>query len=195
MGFRNPWGALTTVASAPQAAAILRKVDLMTPKSLWALLAGVVIAGCGYGFQGAGSLPGDAQTVFAQLLTNRTSETGLENVFTGALIEELTRNQRAAGEDRADALLSGEIVSVGTDTISRTGATTSVERRVRATLNLELTDRSGVVIWKVRNISANAAFPVDSDSKAVTDQNRREALTQVAQRMAESVYSRMTDDF
>ena len=167
----------------------------MMSKSLWALLAGVMIAGCGYGFQRAGSLPEDAQSVFVQLLTNRTSETGIENVFTGALIEELTRNQQAAAEDRADTVLSGEIVSVSTDTISRTGATTSVERRVRATLNLELTDRSGVVVWKARNISGNAAFPVDSDSKAVTDQNRREALTQLARQMAESVYSRMTDDF
>jgi outer membrane lipopolysaccharide assembly protein LptE/RlpB len=167
----------------------------MIANKLWVLLAGVVIAGCGYGFQGAGSLPGDAQTVFVQLLTNRTSETGMENVFTGALIEELTRNQQAAGEDRADALLSGEIVSISTDTIARTGATTSVERRVRTTLNLELTDRAGEVIWKARNISASEAFPVDSDSQAITDQNQREALTRLAQRVAESVYSRMTDDF
>ncbi|MGD8542140.1 MAG: LptE family protein [Desulfobacteraceae bacterium] len=167
----------------------------MIANKLWVLLAGVVIAGCGYGFQGAGSLPGDAQTVFVQLLTNRTSETGMENVFTGALIEELTRNQQAAGEDRADARLSGEIVSISTDTIARTGATTSVERRVRTTLNLELTDRAGEVIWKARNISASEAFPVDSDSQAITDQNQREALTRLAQRVAESVYSRMTDDF
>ena len=167
----------------------------MISNRLWVLLAGVIIAGCGYGFQGAGSLPGDAQTVFVQLLTNRTSETGMENVFTGALIEELTRNQRAAGEGRADALLSGEIASISTDTIARTGATTSVERRVRATLNLELTDRAGVVIWKARNISASEAFSVDSDSQAITNQSQREALTRLAQRVAESVYSRMTDDF
>ncbi|HSM73617.1 MAG TPA: LptE family protein [Desulfobacterales bacterium] len=167
----------------------------MISNRLWVLLAGVMIAGCGYGFQGTGSLPADAQTVFVQLLTNRTSETGMENVFTGALIEELTRNQQAAGEDRADALLSGEIVSISTDTLARSGATTSVERRVRATLNLELTDRAGVVIWKAHNISASEAFPVDSDSQAITNQNQREALTRLAQRVAESVYSRMTDDF
>jgi outer membrane lipopolysaccharide assembly protein LptE/RlpB len=167
----------------------------MVQNSLSALLAGVMIVGCGYHFQGTGSLPGNTETVFVQVINNRTSETGIENVFTAALIDELTRNQRAAGQDRADALLSGEIASVSTVTISRTGSTTSVERRVRATLNLALTDRSGVVIWKARNISATEAFPVDADSKARTDQNRREALTQLAQRMAENIYNRMTDDF
>jgi outer membrane lipopolysaccharide assembly protein LptE/RlpB len=167
----------------------------MGPNSLSVLVASVMIVGCGYQFQGAGSLPGKTESVFVQVLTNRSSEVGIESVFTAALIDELTRNQRAAGQDSADALLGGEIASVSTDTISRTGSTTSVERRVRATLNLELTDRSGEVIWKARNISGTEAFPVDTGSSALTDQNRREALAQLAQRMAENIYSRMTDDF
>lgn len=167
----------------------------MMRMTLSALAAALLVAGCGYQFQGTGSLPGSTETVFVRLLKNRTSETGIENVFTSSLIYELTRNQRAADEERADALLTGEIASVSTDTISRTGTTTSVERRVRATVNLELADRDGAVIWKARGISANEAYAVDSDSKARTDQNRREALTKLAQRMAENIYSRMTDDF
>jgi outer membrane lipopolysaccharide assembly protein LptE/RlpB len=176
-------------------AAHLEEGNLMMRNGLSVLLAGVMIVGCGYQFQGTGTLPGNTETVFVQMLRNRTSETGIEIAFTAALIDELTRNQRAAAQERADARLSGEIASVSTDTIARTGSTTSAERRVRATLNLELTDRSGVLIWKARNVSANAAFLVDADSKAITDQNRREALTELAQRVAESIYSRMTDDF
>lgn len=151
---------------------------------------------CGYRFVGSGSFPAGIKSVCIPILENRTSETGVENILTNDLIYELTRDKKVSltSRDQADALLSGVIKSMSIGTISRTGTHSSLERRVRVTVDLKLTSPDGRVIWSARGVSANEAYDVMPD-KLATEQNRRNAISVLSKRLAERVYGRITDDF
>ena len=49
---------------------------------------------CGYRFAGTGNLPAGVESIFIEVLENRTAETGIENTFTNELIYEFTRTTR-----------------------------------------------------------------------------------------------------
>ena len=151
---------------------------------------------CGYRFVGSGSFPAGIKSVCIPILENRTSETGMENILTNDLIYELTRDKKVSltSRDQADALLSGVIKSMSIETISRTGTHSSLERRVKVTVDLKLTSPDGRVIWSARGVSANEAYDVMPD-KLATQQNRRNAISVLSKRLAERVYGRITDDF
>ncbi len=124
--------------------------------------AAVMAAGCGYRFAGSGGFPAGVKTVFIALLDNRTTETGIEKVFTDDLIDEFIRRNEegvAADPEGADAVLSGTIAYMSVETISRTGASTTDERRVTMTVTLKLSDRKKRVVWS-SSVSENEAYPV-----------------------------------
>jgi hypothetical protein len=151
---------------------------------------------CGYRFAGSGSFPAGIESVCISVLENRTSETGMENTLTNALIYEVTRDKKITltSRDKADALLSGVIESMSIETISRTGTHSSLERRVRVVVDLKLTGSDGRVIWSASGVSANEAYDVMSD-KPATEQNRRNAISALSKRLAEKVYNRIIADF
>jgi outer membrane lipopolysaccharide assembly protein LptE/RlpB len=156
----------------------------------------VLFPSCGYKFVGSGSFPAGVESVCISILENRTSETGMENVLTNDLIYEVTRGSKVAltSRDKADALLSGVIKSMSIQTISRTGTHSSLERRVRVAVDLKLTSPDGRVIWSARGVSANEAYDVAPD-KLVTEQHRRDAISVLSKRLAETVYNRIIADF
>ena len=159
---------------------------------LWFL---AFLSACGYRFAGGGTLPSGIKSVCVTILANRTSETGVENTFTNDLIYEFTRNGKIASIDKADALLSGVVKSMSIETISRSGAHTSIERRVTVTLDLKLTDNDGRIIWSVKGVSGNEAYKVVSDNKLSTEQNRRNAISTLSERLAEKIYNSLTENF
>lgn len=151
------------------------------------------LSACGYKFAGGGTLPSGINSVCVTILENRTSEIGVENTFTNDLIYEFTRNGKFASIDKADALLSGVVKSMSIETISHSGAQTSLERRVKFTLDLKLTDQNGRILWS-KGISDNEAYDVVSD-KLSTEQNRHNAISTLSTRLAEKVYNSLTADF
>ena len=153
------------------------------------------LSACKYKFAGGGTLPSGINSVCVTILENRTSETGVENTFTNNLIYEFTRNGKFASIDKADAILSGVVKSMSIETISRSGAHTSIERRVTITLDLKLTDNDGRIIWSAKGVSGNEAYKVVSDNKLSTEQNRRSAISTLSKRLAEKVYNSLTEDF
>ena len=158
---------------------------------LWFL---AFLSACGYRFAGGGTLPSGIKSVCVTILENRTSEIGVENTFTNDLIYEFTRNGKFASIDKADALLSGVVKSMSIETISHSGAHTSIERRVTITLDLKLTDKGGRIIWSAKGVSGNEAYDVAPD-KLSTEQNRRSAISTLSERLAEKVYNSLTEDF
>lgn len=145
---------------------------------------------------GSGQLPGDAKTIAVTVFTNRSLESGLETTVTNAMIDELTRRRQdmVVPADQADVILSGTIDGLTTETLSRSAALTAVERRLVITASMTLRDRDGNVLWQGRRLRAEQAYPV-SRNRAATETSRRLAIGQVAQRMAEYVYERLTDAF
>jgi len=105
------------------------------------LLAAVLgcAAGCGYGFTAGGpGLPKGIHQVFAPVVVNRTSEPGLEAVFTDALREQLARAGTLGGEG-SEARLEGELLSVSAAVAQLApGTSGALTYRVAATLRVRL---------------------------------------------------------
>ncbi|MFZ1983062.1 MAG: LptE family protein [Desulfatitalea sp.] len=155
-----------------------------------------LLCGCGYQLAGKGELPGKVDTIAVSMLANRSAESGLETKVTNALIDELTRRRQGlvVATDRADAVLSGTIDALSATTVARSGTLTAAERKVVITVSLTLKDRKGEVLWQGQGLTAEQAYPV-ADTKPRTEANRRAAMAQVAQRLAEYAYERLTDSF
>jgi len=156
------------------------------------------LAGCGYHFKGMGlTAPEGVSTVAITVLENRTSQSGIETVFTNDLAYEFTRSKvlRVVGKDTADAVLSGTIMSLREDTISRTASYDSAERRVTITLDLALERADGKVIWSDRALSDKEAFKVNPSAKLVTEKNKRVAIKAMSERLAEKIHNRILQGF
>ena len=154
--------------------------------------------GCGYQFAGSGSYPGGVKQIFIPLLKNRTAETGVERTFTNDLINEFTRNRKeslAADRSAADGILSGTIVTLAVTNVARTSVSQAVERRVTGTLSLQLTTPEGQLLWASGDIVERQAYAVVADNKSTTDRNKSEAIAIVSEKLAESAFNRLTDDF
>lgn len=166
-------------------------------KYIWLVLfIGVFFSACGYQFSGSGNLPSGVQTIFIEVLKNRTVETGYESTVTNDLIYEFTRNGRAVekSRDHTDAFLTGVIESKDIRTISRQGQLKPLERRVQITISLKLTDRGDTVIWSRSDISDSETYDVGANNQ-ITKRNERHALEILSKRLAETAYNRLTDNF
>ena len=130
------------------------------------------------------------------MLVNRSGESGLEAKVTNALLDEITRRRQdlVVSVEQADAILSGTIDNLSTQTAARSGTLTATERKVVITVSLTLKDRNGEVLWQGARLVAEQAFPV-ADTKPQTESNRRAAMNEVAKRLAEYAYERLTDNF
>lgn len=156
-----------------------------------ALIALLLLAGCGYRFTVGGPLPAGLESVAVTVPENRTAEIGAEQILAHELIYEFTRNGHPVRSvEAADAVLSGSITGMNVETVSRAGEITSLERRITATVRLTLVGRDGETIWTGADIAASEAYAVFS-GKVATDTRKREAIRTLARRLAEQVYGRI----
>lgn len=161
------------------------------------VLIAALCGACGYRFGEESGFPGDSDHLFVKVLENRTQETGVENILTAALLSELTLRKTdglASGIDHADVVLSGVVENVAIRTISTRNKDTAGERRVTVSVDLKLKKQDGNVVWAANGITDDEGYLVDVD-KERTDQNRRDAIRVLSQRIAEKVVNRMSDDF
>ncbi|MCP4106774.1 MAG: hypothetical protein GY749_14755 [Desulfobacteraceae bacterium] len=156
----------------------------------------ISLSACGYRFAGSGNLPEGIKSICITMFENCTGEIGIEAVFTNDIIHEFTRNSNVylTSVEKAEAVLSGTVRSVNIETLSRDGQSAALERRVRLALDLKLADREGKVVWSVKNVSGNEAYKVMPD-KLATEHNRQDAISEISERLAESVYYQLTDNF
>ncbi|WP_319408859.1 LPS assembly lipoprotein LptE [uncultured Desulfosarcina sp.] len=170
-------------------------------KNKWAfkaILSVLLLTACGYHFAGSGSFPAGVSRIFITILENRSAETGAESTFTNDLIYEFTRNRKESlvqERSSADAILTGAIVSLSVENISRSTVSTAVERRVRGTLNLRLESPDGRILWSSGNIVERQAYAVVGGNKTATDQNKSNAIAVLSSKLAESAFNRLTDNF
>lgn len=161
------------------------------------MMAATILSACGYQMTGLGSLPGKVQTIGIKMFTNRSIETGAEAVLTKALSEELNRRRPATIErvNRADAILTGTILSIERNTLSRSGTLTALQRRLTLEVSMILRDRSGKTLWERPRMTATADYDVAEDDHMTTESNRQSAIISAADRLAEDTYRALTDDF
>ena len=162
------------------------------------LLIPLVLFGCGYRFAGSGAYPGGVETIFVEVMENRSSKTGVERIVTNQIIFEFTRQRESSlssAPETADAVLKGVIVAIRTQTISRVGQEVANERQAVMTLDMKLVKMGGEVIWAVKGLIDREAYDVSEGSKIETDQNEALAIARMSERLSERVFSRLTDDF
>ena len=152
---------------------------------------------CSYRFADNEALPQGIERLFIQLLDNKTTEPGIDVVVTNELKNEFIRKHRGVLVDRetAEAVLSGAVVGIRTETVARRGALTALERGVSMTIDLKLKTSGNERIWFARGITRNDTYSVVSGDKETTEQNKRKALKDLAERIAEISFYRLTDDF
>ena len=162
------------------------------------LIMWAVVGSCGYRFAGDVSLPSDVDHIQVTILSNPTSEAGIENIVTAQLIAEFTRRNPGALVSRradADAVLSGAISSIKIWTVSRRGQQIPNERRVELKVNLKLTTTDGKELWRVRNLSSSEVYPIDQTNALATEKNKQDAISVLSEKIAEITYDRLTENF
>ena len=171
-----------------------------------------LVVGCGYRFDVEGPGPGigsgaglDDSRPLVRLVVrdfiNRTFQSNLEFKYTTFIRQELTAiggTQVVAEEAQADFLLKGEIVSVGTPSLTFTASQTR-EGRVNVVVRVTVEDRkTGRIVWGQTATGTGEFFinqvsgsGIGSDELQTNRVLQDRALEQAGQRVAES----LADDF
>lgn len=120
-------------------------------------------SGCGYQFQGSGSvLPPDVKVVAIPLVENSTTTPGIDVEFTEALRSRFDRYGAVkVVEDRSDgdAVLKARIVRLQNRVRNVTSSTDiELELELVMTVSAELTRRNGQVLWKNPSFQTTESF-------------------------------------
>lgn len=110
-----------------------------------ALYVAIGVAGCGSstGYSNASLFPDDVESVYVEMFDNRSFRRGQEYTFSNALakrIEAETPYKIVSDRDRADSVISGQLVSVGESILT-------LERELGRALEKEVIV-AAVVNWK-----------------------------------------------
>ena len=135
------------------------------PGLLAALALVMALGGCGYHFGASGSnLPSGAETIYVARFTNRTRQTGLNDVFMRYLNDEIAMHRRLRLVDsptEADLELTGEILAVTPLPSSFNSVLEPTIYNQSMTVAAQLKDlRNNRVIWSVSSMGNLQHIPV-----------------------------------
>ncbi len=162
-----------------------------------ALLLALSATGCGYRFSGGGTLPSGSGDICISIFKNRSSESLFENTITNDIIYEFTRNGQkvSRNEAGADSVLTGTILSVTTESATRTSSLTSVEKKVKVHISAVLKSRKGKILWENSELRYEQLYEADAANNEKEKSYRKEALAKMSERFAPALYANMTEDF
>lgn len=165
--------------------------------------------GCGYHFRATGEPVGiRLESLAIPMITSTSSEMGFEADFTKIIREEFISHGRVplVSESGAQAVLRGRVYDISTDALSFNsqeyvvrGYSTTYEvtskRRMRIKLDMQLFNaRDHKVIWRDQAMEERASFVVDPNPE-ITRYNQREAVMEIARRLAKRVYLKTMERF
>lgn len=132
------------------------------------ILISLCFTGCGYQFEGAGSvLPEDVTRVYIPRVENTTAESSLTTLVTEALRDRFERYgvlYVVEDENDADAILNARITDVKRDTRTSTGDTdTALQFSTSMILDAELRRVVGPVLWRNKRIVTTRTFGAASN--------------------------------
>ncbi len=156
----------------------------------------IILASCGYQFEGGGYINNDVTRVAVEIMENKSSETKAGIVFTNDLINEImeTSDTKIVDKAQADAVLKGRINSITFITISRSTTESVVERRITANIDMQLFDKEGQITWAVKALTSHEEYKVSED-KLTDESNKKDAVGKISERMAEKLVSSMLNNF
>lgn len=159
---------------------------------LKSLIITFLLNGCGiYTFTGHGI--GGIETIAIEPFENQTSEFGIREDLTDAILDALLRDRTLDVTNRgsADAILYGRIISVDDLPLSYTKdeVVTEYEIRITVAFSLMRADQSEP-LWEGR-ISGEGSYPYQSGSL----EERQEGINKALERLVQDLINRMTSDW
>jgi hypothetical protein len=159
------------------------------------LALGLLVVGCGYHFTAGGpSFAGGTRPVFVPTVVNKTSEAGLEVVFTDALREQLGRVGVLGGEG-SPAHLDGEILAVSAAPAVLSSSTAphplqAVSYRVHVVLRVKL--YRGTELVTQTDVAGDEDYLQGQRPDILSvEANRVAALKRLAAALAQDAYVRL----
>jgi hypothetical protein len=170
------------------------------------------VTGCGYHLYPGGdegdnksgkmsaNMSNDIRKVFVAVFTNNTPEANIETGLRNAFIDQFIKGRRfqiVNAEGLADAVLQGDIKNlVETPLAYRGGSNLAVEKRITVTLSLALTAKgSPTALWRVENFAQWGDYALDGTNLSTGQTSQKNALSKLANDVAERAYRLMTADF
>lgn len=175
------------------------------PFVLFALLLalGMALSACGYSNpyvqsdEAEGFKP-DAVSIFVDMWQNKTSELGFQSDVKQSLVRWLKKSPHfsmARTADQADYILSGAIESIHVPGLSYGIFDRAVELRAEITFSVEVKNtKTGEIILQRKDADWYEAFSAGRDAASL-EMNKREALRQVADSIAENIYVNLFNRF
>jgi hypothetical protein len=154
--------------------------------------------GCGYKFQGQGTpLDPEIHSVAIPIFGNRTSQTGIESEVTRALVDKFTSTRRLSvrSQATADSVLLGTVKSFLALPIAvTTGQQVTTGYRVTVSLEVVFQRKTDGKVLCKETISEWRNYPVVVDL-ATTENNKREAISQISTILAERIQEMILGSF
>ena len=154
---------------------------------------------CGYHFSPGGeNIDTDIRKVFIGSFSNSTGEANVENYIRNAFFSRFRKGARftpVADKDQADAVLTGEIISITTSHLSYSSTDMAKEDRVSMKLKVvfKRTDNDEV-IWINKGLSGREAYTVAIDTD-ITANNKKIAIRELSVDMADKAYRNILSGF
>ena len=163
------------------------------------LIPSLLVLGCGYHFSPGGEHINRAiQDVYVDNFDNFTTEANIENYIRNSFIDQMRRGSRfkvVSSRKLSDAVLTGSVNRIDTSHVSYTSSDVAKEDRVTITMKLNFEEiKTGKVIWASENYTGNDVYAVSSNT-TTTDRNRKAAIRNLSDDMAEKAYRSIMSGF
>ena len=156
------------------------------------------LGGCGYRLT---SRPGPASPVFGKniavpVFVNKGYRVNLGAYLAGSLVEEFAMRSggKVVGEDAAELILSGTVISYSSNAIAYSASDTVKEYRALITAEAILTEKiTRKVVWK-GTLSWSQNYPANPDV-ALQQNNEEAAIREICVKLAQQMYELVSADF
>ncbi len=174
-------------------------------RGAWALMAALLLAGCGYTLVGrASNIPEDVQQVFLQPFENETDRVEVEQFLTQAIADELVTRRRfelVSTEAESDAVIRGAVTALRVAPITFTNDGRAQEYELTIVVDVSFS-RSGTppdgeeveVIWANDRYQFKESYPVESADSDFFDRENI-AIEESAERFADTMVTDLLEGF
>jgi len=164
-------------------------------RAVFALLALLLITGCGYHIAGkAGRFPGGVESIAVPVFVNMTVKPDIESDLTAAFVSEFVTSVRVEGS--SPHAMRGVINRYELTPVSFTKSDINQEYRLTVELALSIVEKkSGKVLWHEDSVTDYEDFTVDINNVTETTEREEAALRKLAKDTARLVKERMLEGF
>jgi len=150
------------------------------------LICALLLSGCGYTFPHV--YEGPHRTIYMPTWQNRTNKLGLDMKIYQSLAQWFQKSTAVSltkEQDRADLVLTGEILSIELPSVSWSNIQEVTGTKVNLFVRYTLKNRAtGKVLWEVPKKLYSADYSVSAVSAAVDE----EAMTKIISDLSEDIY-------